>query len=189
MSAYKAKVWGALKVAMAGPFANALDFGSGDGWYARKVMDEGVVNQVTAIDVKRREHVHIEPLLYGGDRLPFESGSFDLSYSVDVLHHCPDPEAAIQELLRVTRSCIVIKDHTYESATGKFALAVLDEIGNRRFGIPSPHNYQNRWRWDDYFQQLGWRKTQLIHPLRCHRGVLGIATNRLQYISRYERSF
>jgi len=37
------------------------------------------------------------------EQLPFESDSFDLGYSFGVLHHSPDTEKAIAELVRVVR--------------------------------------------------------------------------------------
>jgi ubiquinone/menaquinone biosynthesis C-methylase UbiE len=37
------------------------------------------------------------------EQLPFESNSFDLGYSFGVLHHSPDTEKAIAELVRVVR--------------------------------------------------------------------------------------
>ena len=37
------------------------------------------------------------------ENLPFESGSFDVGYSFGVLHHSPNPEKAIRELVRVVR--------------------------------------------------------------------------------------
>jgi len=37
------------------------------------------------------------------EHLPFESGRFDLGYSWGVLHHTPDTEAAVRELVRVVR--------------------------------------------------------------------------------------
>jgi ubiquinone/menaquinone biosynthesis C-methylase UbiE len=37
------------------------------------------------------------------ENLPFESNSFDLGYSFGVLHHSPNTERAVSELIRVTR--------------------------------------------------------------------------------------
>src|SRR5207237_2196386 len=40
-------------------------------------------------------------LVADAEQLPFESDSFDLGYSFGVLHHSPDTEKAIEELVRV----------------------------------------------------------------------------------------
>jgi ubiquinone/menaquinone biosynthesis C-methylase UbiE len=42
-------------------------------------------------------------LVADAEQLPFESNSFDLGYSFGVLHHSPDTEKAIAELIRVVR--------------------------------------------------------------------------------------
>lgn len=42
-------------------------------------------------------------LVVDAERLPFESNSFDLGYSFGVLHHSPDMEKAMAELVRVVR--------------------------------------------------------------------------------------
>ena len=187
MSKYKTNVWNEVRSLLPENSSRVLDFGCGDGWYARRVLDEGLASELVALDVKRREHCHVEPLIYDGERLPFPDGYFELSYSIDVLHHCRVPEEMIREMVRVTSNCIVIKDHTYSSESGKVALAVMDEIGNRRFGIPSPQHYQRRWAWDEVFAEAGWEKHSMTYPARCHDGVLGRLTNGLQYVARYER--
>lgn len=38
------------------------------------------------------------------ENLPFESDSFDLGYSYGVLHHTPDTEKAVRELVRVVQA-------------------------------------------------------------------------------------
>jgi len=47
------------------------------------------------------------------EHLPFESNTFDLGYSCGVLHHTPDTEASIRELVRVVRSGGEIKIMLY----------------------------------------------------------------------------
>ena len=47
------------------------------------------------------------------ENLPFESGSFDLAYSFGVLHHSPDTNKAIAELVRVVRGGGEIKIMLY----------------------------------------------------------------------------
>lgn len=166
-----------------------LDFGSGDGWFASKISHLLPGSSITTIDVKRRDFVHVEPSLYvQGDPLPYPDGSFDLAYAIDVLHHCDEPTRYVFELSRVARRYILIKDHTYNTSIDRLKLAVLDELGNRRFGIPSPQNYQRGWDWTDYLHSLGWKTRATIYPCPCHVGLLGALTNKLQYLALYERS-
>lgn len=189
MNPYRERVWRMLLdlAEEHGPFRNALDFGSGDGWFAMQFNRSGMVSQLVPLDIKRRATVFVEPQLYVGDVLPFDSAAFDLVYSVDVLHHCPDPLAMLAELERCSSRFLLLKDHSYETWLGRYALAILDELGNRRFGIPSPYRYQRKWEWHRYLLSNGWQSIAFIHPAACHTGPLGAATNGLQYIALYER--
>lgn len=170
-----------------GPIESALDFGSGDGFFASQWKHGGGVRSVTAVDVIERKRSVVTPTLYDGKRLPFSDRSFDLAYAIDVLHHCDDPGSAIDDLSRCSNRYLLIKDHTYRSRIGKFTLGFLDEIGNRRFGIRSPYLYQRGWTWVEHIESSGWRRLALMHPVHCHAGILGAATNGLQFIGLWER--
>lgn len=170
------------------PPESILDFGSGDGWFAYRIANLLPGVRISAVDVKRRQKVLIEPKIFSqGAPLPFPDASFDLTYAIDVLHHCDSPQRYLDELSRVTKRFILIKDHTYQGTIGYLTLAILDELGNRRFGIPSPQRYQHRWEWTDHLSRRGWRIRTLIHPCRCHTGLLGTLTNELQYVALFER--
>lgn len=190
MNPYRTRILACLSEVL-GPLpppASVLDFGSGDGWFADQIGRLLPTSRLTAIDVKRREQVLIEPLIYSpGDPLPFPDDSFDLVYAIDVLHHCDSPQRYLDELARVSRRFILIKDHTYAGPLGYLALAILDELGNRRFGIPSPQHYQRGRQWSDHLLARGWKMREMIHPCRCHVGLLGALTNPLQYVALYER--
>jgi SAM-dependent methyltransferase len=170
-----------------GPIKTVLDFGAGDGFFASQWKNEMAVKSVTAVDVVERKTSFVVPTLYDGERLPFADQSFDLAYAVDVLHHCNDPPVAINDLARCSRQYLLIKDHTYQGRIGKFTLGILDEIGNRRFGIPSPQQYQRGWEWVEQIESKDWRRLSLMHPLPCHSGVLGAVTNGLQFVGLWER--
>lgn len=169
------------------PFSRCLDFGAGDGWFAASFLERRLTKDVTAVDVQARPNSFAAVTLYDGVRLPFPERSFDLVSCVDVLHHCPDPRASLEDALRCADRFFLIKDHTFEGPAGRAALAVLDEIGNRRFGIPSPFNYRTRQQWSDWIEDAGFVLRNMVHPARCHEGVLGWATNGLQFIGLWER--
>lgn len=189
MGRYRERIWEMLDQTLSpiGQIQTALDFGSGDGWFARQMLDQGKVKQLQAIDVKARDNALYPTQIYDGGALPFADRSFDLIYSIDVLHHCPDPEAQLADVLRCTGRFFLLKDHTYRSMLGRLELCLLDEIGNRRFGVPSLYRYQERWAWDRIFETTGFRSRRLIHPAPCHSGILGSLTNDLQFIALWER--
>jgi len=84
-----------------------LDAGCGSGRHAYYAAKSGA--EVWAIDIgsavevaKRNNQGHDNVHIAQADihHLPFEPESFDLIYSIGVLHHLPDPESAFRNLLR-----------------------------------------------------------------------------------------
>jgi SAM-dependent methyltransferase len=169
------------------PFADALDFGSGDGWFAFQLAQDRVVEKVVPVDVQARRQCYMPPLLYSGTRLPFHDLAFDLVYCIDVLHHCEDPLATLRELLRCCRTYCVIKDHTYRSRLDHLWLCVMDEIGNRIHGVHSPYHYQRGWEWFPHVQAAGFVLEELIYPAPCHPKPLGWLTDHVQFIALWRR--
>ncbi len=45
-----------------------------------------------------------------GEALPFEDASFDVACSFGILHHIPNPELVVREMLRVSGSAVIISD-------------------------------------------------------------------------------
>ncbi len=189
MGVYRDNVFRQMRSLLAShaPLGKALDFGSGDGWFASRLQEEGLVRDVSPLDVQRRKTVVREPILYDGRRIPFADRSFDLVYAVDVLHHCPDPLAAIDEMARCGGRYVLIKDHTYLSTLGWWVLAGLDEIGNRRFGVPSPHRYQRGWSWLDHLESLGFSRRGFLYPAFCDsRPPFRWFSHRFQFMGLWE---
>jgi SAM-dependent methyltransferase len=189
VTAYRRRTFAMLRslIASTGGAATAIDVGAGDGWMAKSLVATGLLGKCTPVDVKRRSHVVLEPLLYDGERLPFDDASVDLCYAVDAVHHAADPLRLLRDMARVSRRFIALKDHRYESAGGAWVLRLLDEIGNRRFAIGSPGHYQRGFTWFDLLRSEGFGLRTLIHPARCHVGMLGL-TNRLQFLALFERN-
>lgn len=165
----------------------ALDFGAGDGFFCQQLLAAGAAREITPIDVVERRHSFVKPRLYDGGALPFADRSFDLVYAVDVVHHCPDPMFALGEMARCTRRWLMLKDHNCGGPLGHLALAALDELGNRRFGIPSPGRYQRDWAWVKSLESQGFVRSAFVHPMPCHVGLLS-STNGLQFLALWRRA-
>jgi SAM-dependent methyltransferase len=175
-------VWGARQQVPV-----ALDFGSGDGWFTQQLMHAGIAEKVVAVDVKLWPSLITPPVLFDGRSLPFADRAFELVFAVDVLHHCPEPEQAIEEVLRCCKRYFLLKDHSYRTVLEWTILSLLDEVGNRRFRVPSPHRYQRDWSWDAVIHRLGFKREALLNPASCHVGPLGYCTNRLQFVALWRR--
>ncbi|HEY0780902.1 MAG TPA: class I SAM-dependent methyltransferase [Thermoanaerobaculia bacterium] len=189
MNLYRENLRRLIRPLLAGrPAERALDFGSGDGLFARVFAEEGWAREVVPVDVQRRARTVVEPVLYDGVRLPFADRSFDLVYALDVLHHCPDPLASLRDLLRCTSRHVLLKDHNSGSTLDHWTLAVLDEIGNRRFGVPSLYRYQKDWEWLPVIEAEGFVREALIHPARCEtRPPISWVSNRLHFVGLWRR--
>lgn len=165
-----------------GPLNNALDFGSGDGWFTNMFATEGLVKNVVAIDVKHLLHAQIVPLIYKGDKLPFEDKLFDLVYSIDSLHHCNNPKNSLKELARCSKKYILIKDHTYETFSDWLALCALDIKGNWGTGVECFYNYQHRFEWLNSLEQEDFKLEWFIYPMQCCSGLIGSLTKGFQFM-------
>ncbi|MEM7481597.1 MAG: class I SAM-dependent methyltransferase [Acidobacteriota bacterium] len=191
MNAYRRRVLEHLRALLApiAPVGRALDYGSGDGWFAHSLLAEGLIEEIVAVDVQRREHHFIEPQLYDGERLPFDDRSFDLVYAVDVLHHTPDPAASLRDLLRCSRRHFLLKDHNHDTALGKWTLALLDEAGNRKFGVPSLYHYQRRWNWLPVIEEEGFEEQERRAKILIEeRPLLRWFVNEFQFVGRWSRA-
>jgi SAM-dependent methyltransferase len=191
MDSYREGVWRCLERLLEGNgrFSRALDFGCGDGWFAERMLSSGRAGMVVPVEVQLRRRSRVRPALYDGESLPFADRSFELVYAIDVLHHAPSPPACIAELLRCASDMVIIKDHTAKSPMERLLLAVLDEMGNRRFGVRSVYRYQRHWEWNSVFESAGFRLETLLHPLVCDpRWPLGAVTRNVQYAACWRRA-
>src|SRR5262245_53707211 len=88
-----------------------LDAGAGAGRFAEVALNNGAevvgIDITTAIDAAyanlgREDKVHL--LQADIFSLPFRDGTFDLAYSIGVLHHTPDPHTAFNRVAAVVKS-------------------------------------------------------------------------------------
>jgi SAM-dependent methyltransferase len=92
---------------------DVLDIGSGTGALADAVATAAPASRVVGIDrsepyvaIARARHQNARVTFEVGDaqHLPFEDGRFDRTLSLLILNFIPDPEKALNEMIRVTRS-------------------------------------------------------------------------------------
>jgi ubiquinone/menaquinone biosynthesis C-methylase UbiE len=96
-------------------FGDALEIGSGTGYFSLNLVQLGVIERLTATDIspgmlKRLSATAAELGVSGvgtvtteAEQLPFEDASFDLVFGHAVLHHIPDLDRAFAEFRRVLR--------------------------------------------------------------------------------------
>ena len=95
-------------------FPDALEIGSGTGYFSLNLLQIGTIERLTATDISpgmlRRLTataeglgLEVETVATEAEELPFEDESFDLVFGHAVLHHIPDLERAFAEFRRVLR--------------------------------------------------------------------------------------
>ncbi len=97
-------------------FGDALEIGSGTGYFSLNLVQIGVIERLTATDIspgmlKRLSATaaslglseQVSTVATEAEELPFEDESFDLVFGHAVLHHIPDLDRAFAEFRRVLR--------------------------------------------------------------------------------------
>jgi ubiquinone/menaquinone biosynthesis C-methylase UbiE len=96
-------------------FGDALEIGSGTGYFSLNLVQLGVIERLTATDISpgmlnrlanTAEGLGVEgvtTVATEAEELPFEDESFDLVFGHAVLHHIPDLDRAFAEFKRVLR--------------------------------------------------------------------------------------
>ena len=96
---------------------SVLDVGCGTGRTLKYLRERGLevhgIEPVQALldQATQRHGIPSELLTCGsGTKLPFEDNSFDAVCEFGVLHHVADPDAVLQEMMRVARKVVFISD-------------------------------------------------------------------------------
>jgi SAM-dependent methyltransferase len=95
-------------------FSDALEIGSGTGYFSLNLLQLDLIERLVATDISPgmlatlsatagRLGLDVETKTIDAELLPFESESFDLVFGHAVLHHLPDLDGALDEFKRVLR--------------------------------------------------------------------------------------
>jgi ubiquinone/menaquinone biosynthesis C-methylase UbiE len=96
-------------------FGDALEIGSGTGYFSLNLVQLGVIERLTATDIspgmlkrlagtaEALELTEVTTVATEAEELPFADESFDLVFGHAVLHHIPDLDRAFAEFRRVLR--------------------------------------------------------------------------------------
>jgi len=97
-----------------GGFGDALEIGSGTGYFSLNLLQLGAIERLTATDISpgmlrrlaataKTLGLEVQTARSEAEELPFPSESFDLVFGHAVLHHIPDLRRAFSEFRRVLR--------------------------------------------------------------------------------------
>lgn len=113
------------------PETQLLDVGCGNGIFTVPLAKHS--NNVLGIDTSEnllKENPHPNVRVGDATRLDFADNSFDVVFEANILHHIGDPEAAVREMVRVSRShVILLEPNRYNPLMALFGLLVREERG------------------------------------------------------------
>ncbi len=142
--------------------ARALDVGAGEGYVARELR--ALTGAWTcSVDVGRFRRALVPYVTYDGWRLPFDDAAFDTSTILLTLHHCTEPEAVLDEAVRVTRYRVIVLESVYRNRWEHFWLDRLDGWlnGYRHQGSMNiPYLFRTPEEWMRLFTSRGLRAVE-----------------------------
>ena len=129
-----------------------LDTGAGNCVLCEQLRLRGY--NVVALDLANLSFVrHVEPIVYDGERMPFDDESFEVAMVITVLHHARNPDAVLAELRRVAKRVIVIEE-IYENSFEKYCTYAVDSLFNLEF-FNHPRSNRTDAGWRSAFLSLG----------------------------------
>jgi SAM-dependent methyltransferase len=148
--------------------ARVLDVGSGDGLLDKALLNLRPDLRIEGVDVLVRPHTPILVRQFDGSHLPFAAGEFDIAMAIDVFHHAADSPGLMQEMKRVTRGSIVIKDHFRHGLPSEVILRAMDWVGNSRHGVRLPFSYWSEAEWRRVWDRCGVRPVSILRQLHLY---------------------
>ena len=140
-----------------------LDIGTGNGAVAHLLQKEGFPTEVrdklgifTTDIIDKRVFKDVPFVLFDGNMLPFEDGSFDCVLILTVLHHAHDPVKVLQEAKRVSAGRIIVIEDVYKNILQKYLTYFMDSLVNFEFA-GHPHNNKTSQEWLETFRQMNLR--------------------------------
>jgi len=109
---------------------SVLDLGGAEGYVGQHVHRR-LNAQVTLADIANMNRCNLPFEIVESDRLPWDSGRFDIVVLYFVLHHAERPEAVAREALRVCQGHVLIVESVVQSRASLRILLFLDRAANR----------------------------------------------------------
>lgn len=165
----RARVLAEMLAVQIPPRASVLDIGCGDGTIGSLIQQLRPDVSIQGVEYLVRPDCKMECRAFDGAALPFPDVSFDVCLFVDVLHHTQNPSILLREAARVSRSCILLKDHLDENFLDDCTLRFMDWVGNRPHGVVLTYNYQSRSQWAERFSscrlaEASWTTNVPLYP-------------------------
>jgi SAM-dependent methyltransferase len=119
-----------------GPGVTVLDVATGGGHVARRLREAGA----TVVTVDPAPGMQADTTATA-EHLPFADASFDAVACRLGAHHFADVLAAVKEMARVAKHCVVICDNTFVSESSEEADRLRDPSHVRNYSQPEWHSF------------------------------------------------
>lgn len=139
-----------------------LDVGYDDGTIAKMLIDSNPSLEIVGVDVVGMKKSKIPGKIYDGKHIPYPDNYFDIVMIIDVLHHLKNIYPLLQEMRRVTKKYIIIKDHLISHPFDRIFLTVPDYVGYLFINLSSIRNYLSWEEWQNIFKKLKLRLVERI---------------------------
>ena len=160
-----------------------LDFGCDDGVTSLNLLKLRPDLEIIGLDVQKNRNCKIERIIYDGLTIPFSDNTFDAVISIEVLHHCKDQNKIIDEIYRVSKSLIIIKDQIYNSKNSQKLLKLVDWLTNifSQYNIKCPYNFLNLKEWENIFSNKNfiYKKIYFNYPIFKRYNIFFIIKKRV----------
>jgi SAM-dependent methyltransferase len=162
-----------------------LDFGAGDGLLALEIK-ENLDKEVVLVDIVDYNYTDLPLILYNPEgKVPLADDEVDTTILYTVLHHASDPEHILEEVKRVTKRRLVIKEGYIEEDDIRMTNSFFDWFYNRVIGdedINVPLNFLKLEGWEKILKSYGFDVTEtkyvgIDEPLVPEHHVFIIADN------------
>lgn len=146
--------------------AKVLDFGCGNMFTSKEILNIKPTLHITGIDVIRDQNLdeaffqdkRLAFTLLESKPLPYPDDSFDTTFALAVLHHTEDPEYYLSELKRVTKptGSIILIEEMYINWLDKIYISSQDWLLNKmKTGVPVPLNFRSHKHYLSEFKRQG----------------------------------
>lgn len=111
-----------------------LDVGSGNGFFAYYLEKHYRVTALDFASFMLKNNPADRKVSGSAMELPFRNSSFDITFCSNLLHHVPDPGVAVSEMVRVTKSIVVLSEPNRDNPMMfLFGLLKAEERGTLKF--------------------------------------------------------
>ena len=149
-----------------------LDLGSGNG-YVAELLNREKNADITCLDVSDISKNNFKPIIFDGNKIPFEDASFKVVLCSFILHHIPHQVNFLHEIMRVSSEKAIILEDVKQNPIDLF-FTTMHKLSSRVRYKSVGMKFHSRKGWKSIFSENGFhltdeqaisRKREYIYPV------------------------